>query len=96
MKYFYFVLFSVLINSCIDYNDTYREDYKSQLDIYKLNDTLFFESNNKDLDTFKISRFDSLSNESISINAGLFKSNSIKINHLPNNNWYRSVVYFDA
>lgn len=85
---FIFALFALLLNSCIKNNNKFSSDYENQFNNYLLNDTLFFQDSNKNLESFFISEIDSSSSNTISINTGLFFSKIIRVNHLPKNLWY--------
>jgi hypothetical protein len=82
------VLFAlILFSSCCDEFDFGIDpEYKVELHSLKKNDTIYFLSDSKDLDTIRIIGIDSF-RICPTVNQSATKMLELKIEHLPNNNW---------
>lgn len=92
MKSIFLCLFLlVIVYGCIEFNGDIPIQYRSQLNHYKLKDTLFYRSNLNDLDTLRITSIDSLSVKQGPDNFP-FKMINLRVEHLPNNKWFDGII----
>lgn len=84
-----------LLDGCISYNGHMESKYTNLIGMYKINDTVFFRSENNDLDTIKISSIDSMIVKDPGPDNTPMKKISIKIRHLPLNKWNNGIDYND-
>lgn len=88
---FIFIILSLIILSCIKYDEYINPQYRQLLNHYNVGDTIIFKSNLKKYDTILISNLDS-----VGVRHGLstlpFKSIRLRIKHMPNNIWHDGFV----
>ena len=86
MKELLIILLISICYSCKEYDREIDEKFRKHIDMYSPGDTLYYESNLKDLDTFKIEKIDSTFMDG-SILYPSSKTVEVEIKHLPNNKW---------
>lgn len=87
LKLSYLIVLQFTLFSCVKFDEEIPIEYRNQLNHYSLNDTIYYKSNLKDLDTIIVNNIDS---SEVKINSPSNipnKSISINIKHLPLNNW---------
>jgi hypothetical protein len=75
-----------MFTKCVKFNSDIPKDHRKLLEIYKIDDTIYFKSNRNDYDTIRISSIDSFSTGQGPDNFP-FKQINIRTEYLPKNKW---------
>jgi hypothetical protein len=94
MKKWILIFFSaLLISACNKYNLDIESSHRKLLNLYSINDTIYFKNQLGELDTIKIIGIDSIETKRHYLGTvPPMKSINLRIQHLPINNWKENSI----